>query len=192
MLLTQLSCLTICGLDELAYHARGVTHVLSILDPEWPEPQAFWAYDCHHRTTLHFHDAILDRPNIVLPQREHVEAILEFGHSLANEAWEREARLLVHCHAGLSRSTAAMAVLLAQAHPEEDERSIFARLREIRLRAWPNSLMIGFADDALGREGRLMRALGQHYSFQLKQYPEIEEQLRQAGRTPELAMADVP
>ena len=33
------SLLTICGLDELASHStRGVTHVLSILDPDWPEP----------------------------------------------------------------------------------------------------------------------------------------------------------
>ena len=40
------SVLTICGLEELDYHsAQGVTHVLSILDPDWPEPEAFRAFD---------------------------------------------------------------------------------------------------------------------------------------------------
>jgi hypothetical protein len=71
------SALTICGLDELDYYSsRGVTHVLSILDPEWPEPAAFWAFDPHFRATLHFHDAIDPAPEIVLPQVADVEAIL--------------------------------------------------------------------------------------------------------------------
>ena len=49
----------ICGLDELTGHqGRGVTHILSILDPEWPDPTAFQAYDPHFRATLRFHDAI--------------------------------------------------------------------------------------------------------------------------------------
>ena len=51
--------LTICGLDELGDHStRAVTHVLSILDPNWPEPEAFWTYDPHHRVEMHFNDAI--------------------------------------------------------------------------------------------------------------------------------------
>jgi len=59
------SALTICGRDELDYQsAQGVTHVLSILDPDWPEPPAFRAYDPHLRTTLYFHDAIEAAPRI--------------------------------------------------------------------------------------------------------------------------------
>lgn len=115
-----ISMLTVCGLSELDYHsARGVTHVLSILDPDWPEPEAFWAYDPHHRTTLHFHDIIEPRPDLVLPSSEHVEAVLAFGRVVAEEAGEHDhAGLLVHCHMGISRSTAAMATLLAQRHPD--------------------------------------------------------------------------
>ena len=82
------SLLTICGLEELGHHSsRGVTHVLSILDPEWPEPDAFSAFDLHHRTTLKFHDVILPGPGLVLPDVEHVEAILKFGHGMADEVW---------------------------------------------------------------------------------------------------------
>jgi len=47
----SISLVTICGLEELDGHsARGVTHVLSILDPDWADPQAFLAFDPHHRT----------------------------------------------------------------------------------------------------------------------------------------------
>ncbi len=84
MSLVSVSLLTICGLEELASHrTRGVTHVLSILDPDWPEPDALRAYDPHHRTTLQFHDAIEPAPGIILPQVDDVEAILAFGRSLA-------------------------------------------------------------------------------------------------------------
>ena len=113
MSLVSVSLLTTCGLDELPSHrTRGVTHVLSILDPDWPEPDAFRAYDPHHRTTLQFHDAIEPAPGIILPRADDVEAILSFGRSLAREAVAGEERhLLVHCHLGISRSTQGLSVL---------------------------------------------------------------------------------
>jgi predicted protein tyrosine phosphatase len=129
------SLLTICGLEELGHHSsRGVTHVLSILDPEWPDPDAFSAYDPHHRITLHFHDAIEPGPDLMLPRPEHVEAILDFGRSLAEDRTTREkAHLLVHCHMGVSRSTAAMVMLMTQFNPQLSEEGIFAQLLELRL-----------------------------------------------------------
>src|SRR5665213_2928167 len=172
---SSFSALTICGLDELDSHSsRGVTHVLSILDPAWPEPEAFWAYDPHRRTTLHFHDVIEVGPDLHLPRREHVEAILGFGSAIQREAGgTKDAHLLIHCHAGISRSTAAMATLLAQSHPHESEDRIFERLGSIRPQAWPNSLMIGFADDLLGRHGRFTAALRRHYARRLIARPEL-------------------
>ena len=109
------STLIICGLDELDEHsARGVTHVLSILDPEWPEPEAFLAFDPHYRATFRFHDAIEPAPGLRLPERSDVEKILAFGRDAGDVT-----HLLIHCHAGISRSTAAMLMILAQARPEE-------------------------------------------------------------------------
>ena len=70
--------LTVCGLDELEAHRAGrATHVLSILDPEYPDPNAFTTYDPHHRLTLRFHDIIGPWPGWEAPQREHVEALVE-------------------------------------------------------------------------------------------------------------------
>jgi predicted protein tyrosine phosphatase len=182
------SLLTICGLDELGDHrARNVTHVLSILDPDWPEPEAFSAYDPHHRITLRFHDVIEPGPGYVLPAREHVEAILEFGRSMTTESGRGPSHLLVHCHMGISRSTAAMAILMAQSQPDTEER-IFSRLLELRPQAWPNSLVIEFADDLLGCRGRLVTALTGLYAQHLLMRPEYERVLRSGGRGREVDM----
>src|SRR3546814_14794615 len=75
---------------------------------------------------------------------------------------------------GVSRSTAAMRSLLAQTHADEDEERLFARLSEIRPQAWPNSLMVGFADAQLGRAGRLTDALRRHYGRRMRQEPAVE------------------
>jgi predicted protein tyrosine phosphatase len=188
----SISLLTICGLDELEQHsARAVTHVLSIVDPDCPDPEAFRAYDSHHRTILRFHDVIEPFDGVVMPEKGDVEAILSFGDSLARGAAQRHAtgHLLVHCHMGISRSTAAMAMLLAQTYPDQDEDAIFDRLVNIRPQAWPNSRMIVFADRLLSRKGRLTGALARLYARQLAARPELEETMRRHGRGREIDMA---
>ena len=189
-----ISLLTICGIEELTLHGtRGVTHVLSILDPEQPDPEAFQNFGAHHRTLLRFHDEIEPRSGVVLPAREHVEEIIAFGRSLADTArQDREGHLLVHCHAGISRSTAAMATLLAQVYPDRDEASIFARLLAMRPKAWPNSRMIGYADEMLGRDGRMLHALGRLYARQLVTFPNTARFMQENARAREVAMASEP
>jgi predicted protein tyrosine phosphatase len=188
----SISDLTICGLDELHLHGtRGVTHVLSILDPGWPNPEAFGAFDPHHLVTLNFHDIIEPTAGQLLPSRHDVETILRFGRTLPAETGvPAEAHLLVHCHAGISRSTAAMATILAEQHPDEDEDRIFDRVLAIRGKAWPNSRMIGFADEVLGRGGRMLAALGRLYRRQLPVFPHLERFMRENGRTREVEMAE--
>lgn len=187
-----ISVLTICGIDELSAHeARAVTHVLSLLDPTLPELTSFGTYGAHRRTVLRFHDVIDPDPGMTMPTADHVRQILEFGSELAAEAEQKADRhLLVHCHAGVSRSTAAMLSLMAQVNPDEPEDQLFARLRAIRPQAWPNSLMIGFADDMLGREGRLVAALRRHYGHQVRARPQFREWMTQLRRTRELDMAE--
>lgn len=189
----SISLLTVCGLEELTDHsARGVSHVLSILDPDHPEPEAFLGYGAHHRTILRFHDAIEPAPGVVLPNPGHVEAVLAFGRSLREGSRERgaaEGHLLVHCHAGISRSTAAMLTLLAQVHSDRDEESLIARLTEVRPQAWPNSRMVTYADEQLGRGGRLLGAVGRLYARQLAAKPFIAEFMNANGRAREVEMA---
>lgn len=182
------SLLTICGLEELESHsARGVTHVLSIIDPGWAEPEVFGRYDPHRRTTFRFHDAIEPEPHLVLPQREDVEAILDFGRDL-DDAAGGEGHLLVHCHMGISRSSAAMTMLLAQAHPEEDENDIADRIRAIRPIAWPNLRMLTFADELLERDGRLVAAAGRLYAKSLAERPHLAETMTRINRAQEVEL----
>jgi predicted protein tyrosine phosphatase len=186
----RISVLTVCGLEELDGHrARGVTHVLSLLDPGWPEPESFASYDLHHRTTLHFHDVIAPRGEMVTPRSEDVEAILNFGRAIVDDGLREHSHLLVHCHAGVSRSTAAMAMLLAQAAPSASETRVFERLLKLRPQAWPNSLMIAFADEQLQRQGRLTAALYRLYAHQLARRPELDVLMREFGRAREVDAA---
>ncbi len=181
------SLLTVCGLDELESHAdRGVTHVLSILDPARDDHPAFARYGDPSRLVLRFHDDIEPGPGIVLPERDDVAAIL---------AWGREAfggggdgHLLVHCHMGISRSTAAMAMLLAEAHPEAGEAEVAARVQAIRPIAWPNLRMMEFADALLGRDGRLVAAAASLYAGNLARRPDLADIMTRLNRSREVAL----
>lgn len=179
---------TVCGLEELARHgASGVDRVLSLLDPGTPEPADFSAYGAHRRTTLQFHDCLGPGEGLVPPEPEHVAAILAFGRD--REAGPA-AHLLVHCHYGLSRSTAALLILLCDAEPDIAADIMVRRLHQIREPAWPNARMIGFADAMLGRDGTLSEAVRRLHKLQLGVRPHLADLLRRLGRGPEVDAAE--
>ncbi|MBV9078016.1 MAG: protein-tyrosine-phosphatase [Methylobacteriaceae bacterium] len=186
-----ISLLTVCGLEELDGHReRRVTHALSILDPGWPDPSSFESFPPHRRTILRFHDIIEDVPGQIAPTRAHVDEILAFGEGLAAEAHERdEGHLLIHCHMGISRSTAAMLMLLAQNDPTESGEALGERLVAIRPQAWPNARMTAFADEALGRGGDLARAATRLHARQLADKPRLAQVMSDLGRAREVEAA---
>ncbi len=175
--------ITICGLAELGEHgAAGVTHVLTIIDPGFPDPGDFAAYPPHRRLVWRFHDTILDVTDLTPPQPADVDAILEFGRGAGGDGI---GHLLVHCHMGISRSTATAAILMAQHHPGREDEA-FAALRAIRPQSWPNSRMIAFADARLGRDGRLTAAMRRHHAVVARANPELAALLREGERAPEV------
>lgn len=175
--------ITICGLDELCLHdSSGVTHVLTILDPGWPDPRDFSTYAPHRRTVWRFHDIIAERAEMTAPRAADVAAILEFGQGAAAGTIDH---LLVHCHMGISRSTATAAILMAQHHPGREDEA-FAELARIRPRSWPNSLMIALADHALGRGGRLVAAMRAHHARIARAFPDFADLLRHGERSHEV------
>jgi predicted protein tyrosine phosphatase len=184
--------ISICGLDELAGHCdTGVSHVLSILDPEWPVPQAFGRFGEHEKLELRFHDVIEDDPGMIVPAPRHVEALLAFGRDLLAEP-PADAHLLVHCHAGVSRSTASMALLLAQARPDVPAARIFAEILRIRPQAWPNLRLLEMGDALLGRHGEMVAAVGPVYHTQLANGRHLAEDMRAGGRGREVDAAREP
>lgn len=179
---------TVCGISELTEHERAhITHMLSILDPEAKDPDFYPLSEPKHRLTLRFHDVILPHPDLTLPNKGHVEEVLAFGRTLPDSD---PAHILIHCHMGISRSTAAATALLLQARPALSDDEALAQIRSIRPQAWPNSLMIRFADELLGRGGRLTAALGRLYRAQLEANPRFAEPLRSGGRLAEVEMAE--
>jgi predicted protein tyrosine phosphatase len=178
--------MTVCGLDELPGHcAAGVTHVISILDPEAPTPSAPGDYQ---RLELRFHDVIELSPHAHPPTREHVHGILGFGRDLL-AAPQADTHLVVHCHAGVSRSTAAMLLILAQAEPGHSASLLAAELLRIRAKAWPNLRIVEFGDQMLGRGGSLIEAAAMIYRRQLEQRQHLAEVMIGNGRGREIAAA---
>lgn len=182
--------ITICGIEELAGHRRaGVSHVLSILDPDWPVPDAFGDFGEHRRLELRFHDVIEELPGTAPPRAEHVDELLAFGRGLLAEPLPT-GHLLVHCHAGVSRSTASMALILAQALPGLPAARILGEVLRIRPRAWPNLRLLELGDAMLGRGGEMVAAACEVYRRQLAARPELAEHMAQGGRQREVAAAN--
>ena len=175
--------ITICGLDELPLHRdAGVSDVLSIIDPLAIDPECFGVYPAHRRTLLRFDDLIFEVPGLEAPQDHHVEAILAFGSALEKSD---AAHLLIHCHAGVSRSTAAAALLMAQHNPGR-EADAFLALLEIRQQAWPNTRMVEIADRLLARKGALREGLVAYRRALLSRRPHLADFITGVGRGHEL------
>ena len=178
---------TICGIDELELHcAAGVTHVLSILDPGWPDPEAFCAFDPHRRLELRFHDVIETEPGCVAPESLDVEQLLSFGRDLTEG---KGTHLLVHCHAGVSRSTAAATLIVAQARPDRPAEEALQTVLSRRPRAWPNLRILELGDALLERRGEIVGAARAHYRRRLEREPWLIEQMIDGGRGREVVEA---
>jgi predicted protein tyrosine phosphatase len=89
------------------------------------------------------------------PEPEDVARIIEFGKIVGAEG----GHLLVHCAAGISRSTAATLIVMATQRTPEDALHMGLDVFLNRPIARPNDLMLKFADEQLGWGGALA-ALG--------------------------------
>lgn len=144
----------VCSLLTLEGEAArlGPKHVISIVDPEVhvETPEGVGAGD-HWR--FNFHDISDPMPGHVAPEETDIVRILEFG-----EAWDGKTRTLIHCHMGISRSTAAAYILVCQVNGGR-EQDAAVLLRRAGRHAWPNRRMVAFADGLLGRDGRMIEAV---------------------------------
>jgi predicted protein tyrosine phosphatase len=174
--------LTVCGIEELPGHCRaGASHVLSILDPGYPLPAAFAEFSAHARLELRFNDVIDPSASHIVPSENDVARLLAFADDVVRKP-PRAAHLLVHCHMGISRSTAAMAMILAMARPDRPAHEALAEVLRIRPHAWPNLRMIEFGDALLQRKGELIDAVRAHYRAVLARKPHLVAEMVALGR----------
>jgi predicted protein tyrosine phosphatase len=90
----------------------------------------------------------------ILPAEKHVAQLIAFAR-----AWDRNEPLVIHCHAGVSRSTAAAFIIACALAPSRPETAIADAIRCASHTATPNRRMIAIADAMLKRNGRMIAAI---------------------------------
>ncbi len=88
------------------------------------------------------------------PAEEHVHDLIRFV-----QRWDRRAPLVMHCYAGISRSTAGAFITACALNPGRDEATIVQAIRKSSATAAPNIMLVGHADRILGRNGRMIAAV---------------------------------
>jgi predicted protein tyrosine phosphatase len=145
----------VCSLADLhpTVKATGASHVLTVMaNVNQVQRPPSVAEANHLRVSMD--DITEQMDGFVAPNDAHIEPVLDFVRG-----WDRSAPLVVHCYAGISRSTASAFAAACMLNPHRDEASIARQIRAASPIASPNRLIVTLADKALGREGRMLRAL---------------------------------
>ncbi|HKY94260.1 MAG TPA: hypothetical protein VJL84_03100 [Kiloniellales bacterium] len=147
--------LAICGIPELPEALRPpVSHVISFLDPSWPEPAALEAWPKEKRHLFRYDDIVAPAAGMIAPDEALIADLVESFDRIVADQPER---LLIHCHAGRSRSTATGLVWLWYRH-RLSAAALAQALISYRPGAWPNTLILALADRLLGAKGILDEA----------------------------------
>jgi predicted protein tyrosine phosphatase len=99
-------------------------------------------------------DITMPAEGYTAPGEEHVKRLIDFVGT-----WDRAAPMVVHCFAGISRSTAGAFVAACTLNPGRDEQQIAWEIRRASRTAQPNARIVGIADRLLKRDGRMVRAI---------------------------------
>jgi predicted protein tyrosine phosphatase len=103
---------------------------------------------------LVMHDIAVAQDGMTMPGEEHVRNLLDFARQ-----WDRVKPMVVHCYAGISRSTASAYIIAAALSPKRDEVELAQTLRALSPSATPNPRLIAVADALLERDGRMIEAI---------------------------------
>ena len=136
--------------EQVAKHRPA--RVISLLDPDWEFPELGTEYAGRH-LRLRLHDVHEPRPGYTVPALEHIRELLQFLI-----AWN-EHSLLVHCRAGIGRSTATAYIAACFKCPDLNEHDLALTLRQTAPLARPNEALVSLADHELGRKGRMSEAI---------------------------------
>ena len=147
--------LHVCSLAALPETVKvtGASHVLTVMANVEQVQRPASVLPANH-LKISMDDITEHMDGFVAPSEDHVERVLAFVRG-----WDRAAPLVVHCYAGISRSTASAFAAACMLNPHKDEIAIARQIRAASPIAQPNRLIVSLADKALGREGRMLRAL---------------------------------
>ncbi len=143
---------SLARIDEIVAASKA-SHLVTLItagtevvrpDPIHPERHLFLA----------MHDISEPMQDMTPPSHDHVSDYLAFV-----EAWDRTQPMVVHCFAGISRSTAAAFIAACALDPDADEEDLAQTIRAASPTATPNARLVALADDVLGRGGRMRTAV---------------------------------
>jgi predicted protein tyrosine phosphatase len=145
----------VCSLQRVEEIVRetGARTLVTLIEASLPvaRPAAI-APDRH--LFVRVSDIVEQTDGYVLPHAAHVDQFLSFVRR-----WDRLEPIVMHCYAGVSRSTAAAFIAACALRPERPEQYFARRLRQASPTATPNARLVALADHVLGRNGRMIAAV---------------------------------
>jgi predicted protein tyrosine phosphatase len=133
--------------------ATNASHLVSLVKEGTPVERPV-SIPAERHLYLGIDDIIAPMDGMITPASDHVRELLAFVGG-----WDRRQPMLIHCYAGISRSTAAAFITLCAVKPDRSEEEIALKLRAAAPFATPNALLVGLADTLLDRRGRMVSAV---------------------------------
>jgi predicted protein tyrosine phosphatase len=147
--------LHVCSLQRMYGTVResGAGDLVSVIKAVTKVPTPDSIHPARH-LMLNFSDITEKREGETIAEADHIRQLLDFVRG-----WTREKPLLIHCYAGVSRSTASAFITACALRPERSEAQWALDLRDASPTATPNAHLVWLADSILEREGRMIRAI---------------------------------
>lgn len=146
--------ITVTNVDKVpGWIHRGATHVVTLLHSR-ERNQLFLPSKFNRENWLFLDmDDVISEKAEAAPKKEQVERLLEWTNKLPSDA-----HLVIHCYAGVSRSTAAALAVKVQELGVDRVSEAINWLLEARPQACPNPVITKFADELLNAKGELHAA----------------------------------
>ena len=145
----------VCAKSQVPDAARRLrpSHLITLLDPadEMPTPDEVPG---HRHLKLGMHDISAARADFIAPDEAHVRELIAFARG-----WDRNQPMLIHCWAGISRSTASAFAIACMLNEPGREGDVARLLRASAAHAQPNTRIVAIADALLGRNGNMVDAV---------------------------------
>jgi predicted protein tyrosine phosphatase len=145
----------VCSLARLPSTVEevGARHIVTLINDQTKvvRPACVAAED---HLFLPMHDIAAEMEGFNAPAESHVQTLLAFVRR-----WPRKAPLVVHCWAGISRSSAGAFITACALNPQRSEAKIARAIRDASATASPNLRLVALADKLLERDGRMIKAV---------------------------------
>ena len=108
---------------------------------------------------LRFDDINQPIDDYVIPQMSHIKRALDFADKI------EDGSLLIHCRAGISRSSAIALAVIAKRLGSGKEEEAVNTLEHINPNCRPNKSIVEMTDELLERDGKLYKEVDEKLSF---------------------------